>query len=262
MLWSFDELKGYSLRATDGSLGSVHDLLFDDAHWTARWLVVDTAWLFGRRVLLAPEALGRPDADAREFRVSLSKDRIKDAPDVDTDRPVNRQHETDLYGYYGYGPYWTTTDNVLVGGVAGVILPPRMPLGHPERIPGNAAAEQSAAAARYIETGDPHLRSAREVTGYSIRGTDDSIGSIEDFLIDEEGWVIRYLVVDTGTWMSGRKVLIAPPWVSAVSWATQEVQVAMTCREIEASPEFRPEAAIDRAYEERLHGHYGHRGYW
>jgi len=51
MLWSFGELKGYGLRATDGTLGSVHDLLFDDAHWTARWLVVDTAWLFGRRDL-------------------------------------------------------------------------------------------------------------------------------------------------------------------------------------------------------------------
>ncbi len=141
MLWSFDELKGYGLRATDGALGSVHDLLFDDAHWTARWLVVDTAWLFGRRVLIAPGALGHPDADAREFPIDLTKEKIKNAPDVDADRPVNRQHETDLYSYYGYGPYWTTMDNALIGGVAGVVLPPRMPIGHPERIPASAEAE-------------------------------------------------------------------------------------------------------------------------
>ena len=120
MLWSFDELKGCSLRATDGSLGSVHDLLFDDSHWTVRWLVVDTAWLFGRRVLIAPQALRHPDALAREFPVALTKDQIKSAPDVDTDRPVNRQHEADLYSYYGYGPYWTTMDNALIGGMAGV----------------------------------------------------------------------------------------------------------------------------------------------
>ena len=106
MLWSFDELKGFSLRATDGSLGSVHDLLFDDSHWTVRWLVVDTAWLFGRRVLIAPQAMGHPDALAREFPVALTKEQIRNAPDVDTDRPVNRQHEADLYGYYGYGPYY------------------------------------------------------------------------------------------------------------------------------------------------------------
>jgi uncharacterized protein YrrD len=262
MLWSFDELKGFSLRATDGSLGSVHDLLFDDAHWTARWLVVDTAWLFGRRVLIAPQALGHPDGVAREFPVNLTKDQIKNAPDVDTDRPVNRQHEADLYGYYGYGPYWTTMDNALIGGVAGVTLPPRMPLGHPERLPANAAAESRAAGARYIDEGDPHLRSAREVIGYTIRGTDDSVGSVADFLIDEQGWAIRYLVVDTGNWLSGRKVLIAPPWVSEVSWATQEVQVTLTRAEIEASPEYNPDMALDRPYEEQLHGHYGRPGYW
>ncbi len=262
MLWSFDELKGYGLRATDGTLGSVHDLLFDDAHWTARWLVVDTAWLFGRRVLIAPGALGHPDADAREFPINLTKEKIKNAPDVDADRPVNRQHETDLYSYYGYGPYWTTMDNALVGGMAGVVLPPRMPLGHPERIPASAEAEGRAAGAHYIDDGDPHLRSAREVTGYHIRGTDDSVGSVADFLIDEEGWVIRYLVVDTGHWLSGRKVLIAPPWVSEVSWATQEVQVTMTRAQIEASPEYNPDIGLDRAYEEQLHGHYDRPVYW
>jgi hypothetical protein len=116
MLWSFDELKGCSLRATDGSLGSVHDMLFDDSHWTVRWLVVDTAWLFGRRVLIAPQALGHPDALAREFPVALTKEQIRNAPDVNTDLPVNRQHEADLYSYYGYGPHWTTMDNALIAG--------------------------------------------------------------------------------------------------------------------------------------------------
>jgi uncharacterized protein YrrD len=257
MLWSFEELKGYRLHATDGALGSVHDLLFDDKHWTTRWLVVDTAWLFGHRVLIAPQALGYPNGVARELPVNLTQDQIRNAPGVDTDRPVDRQHEADLYGYYGYGPYWTTMDNALIGGVAGVTLPPRMPLGHPQRLPATEAA-----GARYIDEGDPHLRSAREVTGYYIRGTDDSVGSVADFLIDEQGWTIRYLVVDTGSWLSGRKVLIAPPWVSEVSWATQEVQVTLTRAEIEASPEYNPDMMPDRDYETRLHGHYGRRAYW
>jgi hypothetical protein len=262
MLWSFEELKGYGLRTTDGSLGSVHDLLFDDAHWTARWLVVDTAWLFGRRVLIAPQALGHPDADAREFPINLTQEKIKNAPDVDTDRPVNRQHEADLYGYYGYGPYWTTMDNAWIGGVAGVTLPPRMPLGHPERMPAGEEAEMRAAGARYINEGDPHLRSARDVIGYYIRETDDAVGSVADLLIDEEGWVIRYLVVDTGTWLSGRKVLIAPSWVSDIDWALQQVQVQLTRAAIEASPEYNPDLSLDRDYEEQLHSHYGRPGYW
>lgn len=262
MLWSFEELRGYSLRATDGSLGSVHDVLFDDSHWTVRWLVVDTAWLFGRRVLLAPEVLGRPDAAAREFPVNLTEEKIKNAPDVDTDRPVNRQHEASLYGYYGWGPYWTPTDQVLVGGVAGVTLPARVPPGHPESRPIPAGAEGRAAAARYVEDGDPHLRSARDVIGYHIRGSDGIVGTVDDFLIHDEGWSIRYLLVDTGGWLPGRKVLIAPPWVGNVSWDTEEVQVQMTRDQIEASPEYNPDKALDRAYEEQLHRHYDRREYW
>jgi hypothetical protein len=136
-----------------------------------------------------------------------------------------------------------------------------MPIGHPERLQATEAAEARAAGARYIDEGDPHLRSARDVTGYYIRGTDEAVGSVADFLIDEEGWAIRYLVVDTGTWLSGRRVLIAPSWVSEVSWATQEVQITLTRAAIEASPEYNPDL-VDRVYEEQLHGHYGQPGYW
>ena len=82
------------------------------------------------------------------------------------------------------------------------------------------------------------------------------VGSVADFLLDEEGWVIRYLVVDTGHWLSGRKVLVAPPWVSEVSWATQEVQVTLTRAQIEASPEYNPDLGSTAIYEEQLHGHY------
>ena len=153
-------------------------------------------------------------------------------------------------------------DNALIGGVAGVTLPPRMPIGHPERMPATEEAESRAAGARYIDEGDPHLRSAREVTGYSYprhrrfgrqrRRFPDRRGGLGHSL---SGRRYRH-------WLSGRKVLIAPPWVSEVSWATQEVQVTLTRAEIEASPEYNPDMVLDRVYEEQLHSHYGRRGYW
>ena len=57
-------------------------------------------------------------------------------------------------------------------------------------------------------------------------------------------------------------MLIAPSWVSEVSWATQEVQVTLTRAQIEASPEYNPDMALDRDYEEELHSHYGRSVYW
>jgi uncharacterized protein YrrD len=244
MLWSFDDLRGYTLRATDGSLGSVHDLFFDDHHWTVRWLVVDTARLFGRRVLIAPDALGRPNPTAREFPVALSQDTIKNAPDVEADRPVSRQHEAALYRYYDRDPYWPTSGFALTGGVAGVTAPH---LSRPARPP---IAEPD------VERGDPSLRSAREIAGYYIKASDDSVGHVEDLMIDEEGWAIRYLIVDTRNWLPGRKVLIAPRSVDAVSWAAQEVVLRLTRAQIENSPEYTRDMTMDRAYEERLYRHY------
>lgn len=246
MLWSLNHLRRYRIRATDGSLGAVEDLFFDDVAWTVRYLVVDTAWLFGRRVLLPPEVLGHPDAVAREFPVALTKEQVKGSPDIDADQPVSRQQEIDLYGYYGWAPYW------------GIWALP------PESMASPAAAPPAGAepAASERPSGDPHLRSGRELSGYHLRATDEAVGHVADLLVDEAGWVIRYLVVGTGNWLPGRKVLLAPSWVRAISWAERDVVVALSRAEIESSPEYDPAADVERDYEDRLHRHYGRTGYW
>ena len=247
MLWSLDHLRGYKLDATDGSLGSVEDAFFDDRSWMVRWLAADTAWLFGRRVLLAPASLRHPNATTHELPVGLTKEKIKAAPAVDLDQPVSRQHEAELVGYYGFAPYW--------GGLAAPI-PPIAPY------PATGVAAPGDVLPGEVERGDPYLRSGNEVTGYTIRATDDSVGHVEDLLIDDSDWTIRYLVVDTRNWLPGRKVLIAPTWVREISWDDREVSVVLTREQIERSPEYDPEVPVGREYEEGLYGHYRSPGYW
>jgi hypothetical protein len=157
MLRRFHDLRGYSLRATDDSLGSVTDILFDDESWKVRWLVADTAWLFGRRVLLAPQALGVPDDIARELPVKLTKARIKNAPDVDTDMPVSRQQETTLYNYYGWSPYWH------IGALGTRLVPPLglyPAVGGPGPNPEGIDEVRREAADQEVVRHDPHLRRA------------------------------------------------------------------------------------------------------
>ena len=109
MLWNASAINGYAIKASDGRIGTVSDFLFDDASWLVRWLVVDTGnWLSGRKVLLPPSALGQLDAKEHEFSVKLTKQQVKDSPEIDTDRPVSRQMETSVYDYYGWSPYWGT----------------------------------------------------------------------------------------------------------------------------------------------------------
>ena len=107
MLWDASAINGYAIEASDGLLGTVSDLLFEDVGWAIRWLVVDTGnWLPGRRVLLPLSVLGQPDRALRHFPVKLTMQQVKDSPDVDTDQPVSRQIEAHVYNYYGWDPYW------------------------------------------------------------------------------------------------------------------------------------------------------------
>ena len=209
MLRSMKDLKDYAIHATDGIIGQVKDFYFDDKAWVIRYLVVDTgSWLSSRKVLISPIAIGQPDWANKVLPVSITKEQVKNSPDIDTDKPVSRQHETRYLGYYGYPFYW--------GGVGlwgGGSLP-----GHDDdrvrwlhstptrsvRERGGLRAGRSGAA----RDDDLHLRSCKAVMGYHIEATDGDIGHVQGLLVDEETWAIRYMVVDTSNWWLGHKVLI------------------------------------------------------
>lgn len=248
MLRSLNALKGYTIGATDGDVGKVLTFYFDDEHWTVRHLVVDTGgWLGIRRVLISPIAIGQADWSNRRLSVNLTKDRVKRSPDIDLDKPVSRQYEREYYDYYSWPYYWGGT-YVWGGSVYPGALATAPPAGRAD------AAEQ--------ERDDPHLRSSDEVIGYHIQATDDEIGHVEDFLVDEETWQIRYMVVDTSNWWFGKKVLIAPTWIARVSWVDQQVSVGLLKDAVQSSPPWDPNVPVSQAYEERLYGHYGRPAYW
>jgi len=250
MLWNASQITGFTIAATDGHLGTVSDFLFDDRTWRVRWLVVDTGnWLSGRKVLLPPHVLGHPDHEQREFSVRLSKQQVKDSPDIDTDKPVSRQMETHVYDYYGWHPYWDT--GLYMGGfgyMGGVMADPPVAgyLGRAEDYPRPP-----------LDDGDPDLHSIDAVTGYYIHATDGEIGHGEDFLVDDTDWNIRYLVVDTVNWWPGKKVLISPRSARDVDWSNNLVNLNVDRQRVKGSPEYDPSITIDRAYERKFHSYYG-----
>jgi hypothetical protein len=239
------DLKGYAIGAKDGDIGAVDDFLFDDELWTIRYLVADTAkWLPGRRVLISPIALGHVETDEKRISVSLTREQVKNSPDLDS-RDISREHEMSYYDYYGWPYYW------IGGAVWGL-----------GTVPGNLAQEKKLPAEAPLQPGEePHLRSAKEVTGYYIEAKDGDIGHVEDFVIDDESWEIRYMIVDTKNWWPGKKVLISPEWIETVSWSDSRVYVELSRDSIQSGPEFDPKN-LNRDYETRLHKHYDRPGYW
>ena len=106
------------------------------------------------------------------------------------------------------------------------------------------------------------VRSTRDLQGFTRAASDGEIGHIDDFIIDDETWTIRYLVVDTRNWWPGKKVMLSPAWIRAVDWRKHRLKVELSRKEIRNSPEYDDSSIIDRDYEKRLYQHYGQTGYW
>jgi hypothetical protein len=238
-------LTSYTLNGLDGAIGSVKEFYFDDQHWAIRYLVADTGtWLTERQVLISPYALGVVDHAARQIAVRLTRQQIEDSPSVGTDIPVSRQFQDAYFGFFGWPMYWTG---------------PYMWGSYPYIARDHDPATRAGTSAH---AWDPHLRSTRDVDGHHLQATDGEIGHVEDFIIDEESWAIRYLVVATRNWWPGKKVLVSPHWIERVSWDESKVFVALSRETIQAAPEYSDALLLDRDYETRLHRHYDRQGYW
>jgi hypothetical protein len=239
------QLKGCAVQATDGAIGEAVTVLFDDEAWTVRHLVVDTGkWLPGRKVLISPLSVLQVDWTDRRVQVSLTREQVKNSPDIDSDRPVSRQHESDFYRYYGYPHYWGGTGLWGSGDTAEVLA---------RADDARAVAEMRA---RDMLPKDVHLRDAAAVAGYHVRAADGEIGHVQDFLIDDRTWLIRYLVIDTSNWLGGRLVIVSPDWVSRVSWSESTVDTAAARGTIAGSPPFTDVDDLSAHYEQRLREHY------
>ena len=259
MLRSVNELKGQVIHAIDGELGNVGQFLFDDESWTIRYLVVETGKLLGRKVLISPLSID-PRQNSDNLHLSLTKAQIQNSPDIDTDKPVSRQRETEYFNYFGYPYYWSEPG--LLGGT-------RYPIRHQTTNHDEADTRTSretgaavAAKAQPVKKEDPHLRSTTEVIGYYIEASDGDIGHVEDFLIDDESWAIRYMIVDTVNWWPGKKVVVAPQWIRDVSWTESKVFVDLPRERIKNAPEYDPALTIDRGYEEKLYDYHQKQKYW
>ena len=245
MLRSAKGLRDYHIQATDGNIGRIKDFLFEGDEWVVRYAVVDTGeWLSGRKVLLVPDVLGLPSTEGEVVPVDLTQEQVQNSPDIDAEKPVSRQNELDLFEYYGWSPYWGAGHGGFTRPVVRAVEP-----------------EQKEAAG-IAPPGDPHLRSMREVDGYKIHATDDHIGHVEDFIIDEEQWLVRYIVVDTRNWLPGKRVLVSPEWVQRIRWRDRGVWVELTKDEIKDGPAYDPNQPINRQYEMHLYDYYGRPKYW
>jgi sporulation protein YlmC with PRC-barrel domain len=250
MLRPLHMIKGFTLAATDDTIGRVKDFLFDEEHWTVRYMVADTGrWIPRRKVLISPVSLDKPDWNEKAFYVNLTKQQIKDQPDLDSDAPVSRRHEKKWFESYEYPYYWRGSFYAWGYGVT----PPAL-FNSP-----SSGEEESSCESMNEES---CLRSLEEVRKYHVIAKDGEIGRVEDLVMDDETWTIRYVMVNTDRGLPGTTVILSPKWFEAFDWREKTLRCSLLRDTIESSPPFNPTNPIRRRYEEDLHTYYAREPYW
>ena len=198
------ELKKTAIHATDGDIGKLHDIYFDDAHWTIRYLVIATSasWLGGRKIRISPGSILPSDGPGETLSLNLTREQIRNSPDIETDQPVLRQHENEFAHDYVW-PVGPVGRFPATGMAGSSYLYTGSHYSH-TTLPVETTAEPATVKPEY----DPHLRSAREVSGYHVSASDGEIGRVEDFEYELGAATVRGLVIDAGSWVVGRTILI------------------------------------------------------
>ncbi|MBL1213326.1 MAG: PRC-barrel domain containing protein [Ignavibacteriae bacterium] len=238
MLHVVKDLERLKIDAIDGDIGYVYDFYFDDVTWTTRYLVADTGkWLTGRRVLLSPNSVEKPDFKEKELSVNLKREQIESSPSISEDEPVSLQHEKLLGDYYDWPAYWS--------------MDPALQ---------SMFAMKDDEHNKDVSSGDPHLRSIREVRSYDVEALDGDIGVVDSFIIDDNNWNIKYLVIDTRKWLhwlpGGKFVLISPKWIDKVDYQSSKIFLSVDKKTVEEIPEFEHAKDIDMKFENKLYDCY------
>jgi hypothetical protein len=235
MLHSLKDLEGFTINAKDGDIGEIIEFYFDDRLWVIRYLVVKTGtWLSSKKVLLSPISIESINREDKVFTANLSREQVKNSPDIDTQQPASRQQEVDFFTYYCYPYYWGSA--YLWGGYTNpsMIEPGCAEVAHPN--------EQAADVDVIVRRDEGiHLRSSLAVTGYRLEATDGDLGHLQGILIDSDRWAIRHLIVNTSNWWVGHQVLTTPESIKEMSWATDSIYVDMTQKQIKEVPIFDPD---------------------
>lgn len=215
MAHTLSVLRGATIHALDGDVGTLEDFYFDDRLWVVRYVVARTGpWVNRRHVVLSVMSLLAPDWESARVPVKLAREQIRNSPDIGRHPEVSRALEAQLLSYYGYPYYWA--GDALWGRVSNPVLAAEESVGALPTPPEGAAASET------------HLHSCADVVGYHLHARDGEIGHVDDFLIDPTAWAIDALVIDTSNWIGGRSVPVAPSSIARVDWAARAVRVNLS----------------------------------
>ncbi|MDG5790032.1 PRC-barrel domain-containing protein [Evansella sp. AB-P1] len=242
-------IQEFNVQATDGQLGKVKDIYFDEDNWVLRYLVIDTIkWLPGRKVLVSPISFDYVDFENFTVNIFDSKEEIKNSPSIQENQPVTRKQEILLNTHFGWPHYWSYLDNNRLWGEFST--PQELKRLNSNKEVTDLTPEQE----------EKKLRSVNEMrgslSGYSIIAKDGEIGHVSDFIIDDENWRIKYFVASTANWLIGKFVVLSVDWIERISYHEKKIYVDLPKDKIKNGPFFELDKPFTEVDEKLLYESY------
>lgn len=285
-IFNGSDIKSFSVYDySNDKIGSVYDLIVDETG-RFRYLVIDTGfWIFGKKVLLP---VGRASVDYSQERVyasGLTKEQAENLPEYDNDMTIDYEYEERVRMTYrgkDYDPNSTVSSPQANTYNSGVYSDGRNAqlynlnstnhgdfVGYQQNLINNRDHFKVQSGVNLYKIKDiyPDYRSLfdnDDLMSYSLYSDgDDKVGSIENILVDRDGH-FRYLVIDTGFWILGKKVLL-PLGRARIDRSQKRVYASgLTKEQVEHLPEYKSGMTVDYDYEENVrnvyHGNYATAG--
>ncbi|MFZ3577352.1 PRC-barrel domain-containing protein [Virgibacillus sp. DJP39] len=216
MLYLTSTLKSFNIHATDGEMGKVKNIYFDDHDWAIRYAQVDThKWLPGRNVYLSPSSFTKMNDEEKYVEVNHTKDTVKDSPTIPADTEISRTNEESLTAYYGWNSYWRAQN---LWGAVDRPLVPRVPV----------QDEEKTGVRHELKTNENKkydLLNESEAIGMKIHGHDGKMGEVTDLVFDDDNWKIDYLAVKVVRVPVEEYYLIKSEHITSVEWMEKDLYV-------------------------------------
>jgi uncharacterized protein YrrD len=258
---------GFAVYGAEGELGKVEDLYFDEDYWIVRYVRVDVGrWILNRKTLMSTEAFRNLNRKERCIGASLSRETIRNGPEVDFSLPISRKKEEEINTFFQWPVYWDINRFPEYPGVTERKYPEvRKPSYHGAArgyySPSVEEEERRKVGEEAIGGTEFHIRGVKEIIGRPVQATDGEIGHVSDLIMDDDSWAVRYVEVDTRNYLPGKHVLIFPQMVMRINW--EEARVFITVRKdvVKLAPEYDSDRMPDRVYEESLYEYYTEHSY-
>jgi len=207
------QLKKYNILATDGEIGKVKDVYFDDDKWAIRYAIADTRkWLPGRKVPLSPSSFIAFDNTLENLQVDYDKETIRQSPEIPENEDLTRESKQRIDQYYGWAPYWPE----IYGG--GQMATVDLNIEEPQEYP--IIEEQAPIEPAY------NLRSEEETINFRVHANDGKLGKIVDFIYDADDWKIKYIVVESSeSFLNEKYYLVLPEQLESADWLEGDLYV-------------------------------------